>query len=175
MEFSDFFQFLSTRSSVRTFNDTPVSSDEIGFILRCASTAPSAGNREAWDVVVVTDQGILENLADAAYQQEHVADAPVLFVTLANYIRSMSQYGKRGMFYAVQDATIATSYMMLGAHALGLHSCWTGSFEEDLLRDILGLPTHIRPIALLAVGKGTPPRIRTGRMSVEEHTHQDIW
>ena len=160
---------------MRIFNDTPLSSDDIEYILKCASTAPSAGNREAWDVVVVTDPGIRENLADAAYQQEHIKDAPAVFVVTANYIRSMSQYGERGILYAVQDATIAATYMMVGAHALGLHSCWTGSFEEDLIRDILNLPSHVRPITLLAVGKGTLPRTRTGRMPVEEHTHRDIW
>lgn len=175
MESSEFLQFVSTRSSVRIFHDTPVGRDDIDFIVQCASTAPSAGNREAWDVVVVTDPGIRENLADAAYQQEHVAEAPVVFVITANYIRSMSQYGERGILYAVQDATIATCYMMLGAHALGLHSCWTGSFEEDLIRDLLALPTHVRPVALLPVGYGTLPRTRTGRMPAEEHIHRDIW
>ena len=58
-------------------------------------------------------------LADASFGQPHVGKAPALFVVCANYVRSMSQYGERGILYAVQDATIACTYMMLAAHARG--------------------------------------------------------
>ena len=46
-------------------------------------------------------------LAEAAFGQQHVENAPALFVVCANYVRSMSQYGERGILYAVEDATIA--------------------------------------------------------------------
>ena len=42
--------------------------------------------------------------------------------------------------------------MMLAAHARSLHSCWTGAFNENDLRELLRLPRHVRPVALLAVG-----------------------
>ena len=175
MDISDFLSFLSTRSSVRTFSDEPLTEEQIASIIRCAGTAPSAGNRESWDVVIVTDEGLREDLSDAAFQQEHVMDAPVILVVCANYVRSMAQYGERGILYAIEDATIAATYMMLGAHAGGLHSCWTGAFDEKGVTEILGLPVHIRPLVLLAVGIGTLPPVRTGRMPIIEHVHENIW
>jgi len=96
-------------------------------------------------------------------------------VVCANYIRSMSQYGERGILYAVEDATIACTYMMLAAHARGLSSCWTGAFEEDDVREVLGLPAHIRPLAILAVGKSQAPVQRTERMDSENHIHYNEW
>lgn len=93
----------------------------------------------------------------------------------ANYVRSMSRYGERGILYAVQDATIACTYMMLAAHAKKLQSCWTGAFDEDAVREILDLPQHIRPIALLAVGRGRSPAALTERMEIGEHVHREIW
>jgi len=126
MDSSEFHEFLAARSSVRNFRDEPVPEEDIMYILDCASTAPSAGNLEAWDVVLVDDRGIREELSDAAYSQEHVRDAPNLLVVCANYIRSMSRYGERGILYALQDATIACTYMMLAAHARRLHTCWVG-------------------------------------------------
>ncbi|MDT8358325.1 MAG: nitroreductase family protein [Methanomicrobiaceae archaeon] len=175
MDSSEFLRFLLTRSSVREYSGEQPEEKEIAYLLSCASLAPSAGNRESWDVVVVRDRSIRENLADAAYGQEHLEDAPVLMVVCANYVRAMSRYGERGILYAVQDATIAATYMMLAGHAEGLHSCWTGAFEEDAVREVLSLPDHIRPVVLLAVGKGRLPPSRTPRNPVEEHVHHNSW
>lgn len=175
MNSSDLYEFLSSRSSVREFSPAGVTEDEIAFIIRCAAMAPSAGNREAWDVVVVTDEGIKEDLSDAAFGQEHVREAPLVLAVCANYVRSMSQYGERGILYAVEDASIACTYMMLAAHSAGLHSCWTGAFDDETVCEILDLPQHARPVALLAVGRGSLPQHRAGRMPLEEHIHNDIW
>ncbi len=175
MDSSDFPGFLSGRSSVREYEETPLNQDEIDYIASCAGTAPSAGNLEAWDVVVVTDTELRLALAEAAFGQQHVGEAPALFVVCANYVRSMSQYGERGILYAVEDATIACTYMMLAAHAHNLCTCWTGAFDEDEVREILGLPPHVRPLALLAAGHGRLPSQRAGRMDIGEHIHRDIW
>jgi nitroreductase len=175
MDSSDFLGFLTNRTSVREYENEPLSEEEIEYILDCASTAPSAGNLEAWDVVIVSDEDVRLALADAAFGQQHVEKAAVTFAVCANYVRSMSRYGERGILYAVEDATIACTYMMLAAHARNLHSCWTGAFDEEEVRDILQLPQHVRPIALLAVGKGHPSGILTERMTTGEHVHQDIW
>jgi nitroreductase len=175
MDSSSFLDFVSSRASVRDYTPSSLSEAEIEAILRSARTAPSAGNREAWDVVVVTDGEVREALAEAALSQPHVREAPCVLVVCANYVRSMSRYGERGIFYAIQDATIACTFMMLAAHAGGLASCWTGAFDEDEVRGVLDLPGHLRPVALLAVGRGKIPAERTGRMELAEHVHRDRW
>ncbi|HSQ93780.1 MAG TPA: nitroreductase family protein [Methanoregula sp.] len=175
MDSSDFLNFCSSRSSVREYDDVPLNKDDLDYILRCASTAPSAGNLEAWDVVVVTDEETKAALAEAAFGQEHVERAPVILVVCSNYVRSMSRYGERGILYGLEDATIACTYMMLAAHAKNLRSCWTGAFDDDAVRDILALPQHIRPVSLLAVGKGHPPAQHTERMGIGEHVHRETW
>jgi nitroreductase len=175
MDSSRFLAFLSSRTSVRDFTPPPLEEPEIDVILSSARTAPSAGNREAWDVVVVTDGEVREALAEAALSQPHIKEAPCVFVVCANYIRSMSRYGERGILYAIQDATIACTYMMLAAHAGGLQSCWTGAFDEEGVKEILNLPGHLRPIVMLAVGRGKVPAERTGRMDLSEHIHHDTW
>ncbi|MFA4878239.1 MAG: nitroreductase family protein [Methanoregula sp.] len=175
MDSSDFFGFLSSRSSVREYEDDPLTGEETDYILKSASTAPSAGNLEAWDVVVVTEEEIRGALAEAAFGQGHLEKAPTVFVVCANYVRSMSRYGERGILYAVEDATIACTYMMLAAHAKKIHTCWTGAFNEDEVREILDLPQHLRPIALLAAGKGETPISPAERMPTGEHVHREQW
>ncbi len=175
MDSSEFLGFLTSRASVREYGQEPVTGGEIQFLLDCASTAPSAGNLEAWDVVLVTDEDARLELQEAAFGQEHIGQAPLVTVVCANYIRSMSRYGERGILYAVQDATIAATYLMLAAHAQKLHTCWTGAFVEEEVRTMLGLPQHVRPVALLAIGRGTMPGTLTERLAVAEHIHFAHW
>jgi nitroreductase len=175
MDSSDFFGFCASRSSVREYDEEPLVEEDVSYILKCAGTAPSAGNLEAWDVIVVTDEATRGALAEAAFSQEHVERAPVIFVVCSNYVRSMSRYGERGILYGLEDATIACTYMMLAAHAKNLQSCWTGAFDDNEVRGILDLPQHIRPVSLLAVGKGHAPAQHTDRMSIGEHVHRETW
>lgn len=122
MESSDFLSFVTGRSSVREYDGEPLPKEQIEYILNCARTAPSAGNLEAWDVVVVTDREIREALAEAAFDQKHIEQAPLILAVCSNYVRSMSRYGERGILYALEDATIACTYMMLAAHAKNLQT-----------------------------------------------------
>jgi nitroreductase len=167
--------FLTTRSSVREYTGAAIDDHEITYLFDCASTAPSAGNLEAWDAVIVRDPGRREELSEAAFGQPQVLKAPLLLVVCANYVRSMSRYGERGILYAVQDATIAGTYLMLAAHARNLRSCWVGAFDEEQVREILSLPSHIRPVAVLCIGRGSLPRELVDRLPVSEHLHHETW
>lgn len=175
MDSSDFSRFLTSRSSVRVYTGEAVSDDDLTYLFDCAATAPSAGNLEAWDVVMVRDRGRKEELSDAALGQPHVREAPLLLVVCANYVRSMSRYGDRGILYAVQDATIACTYLMLAAHARNLVSCWVGAFDEDRVKSVLSLPLHVRPVVILCIGKGSLPRELTDRLPISEHLHHETW
>lgn len=175
MDSSEFLDFLKSRSSVRVYTGDPLTDEEIEYIVSCAGTAPSAGNLESWDVIVVTDNEVQAALAEAAFDQVHIEEAGAIFVVCANYVRSMSRYGERGILYGLEDATIACTYMMLAAHAKKLQSCWTGAFDDDEVREILSLPQHIRPVSLLAVGRGHPPAQHTDRIGIGEHVHRETW
>jgi nitroreductase len=175
MNLSELARFFTGRTSVRRYQNREIAPELIDQIIGLAASAPSAGNVESWDVVVVSDPSVREALADSALNQEHVALAPVALVVCANYVRSMARYSERGILYALEDATIAATYLMLGAHAAGLSTCWTGGFDDDMVREILGLPAHIRPVTILTVGYGAEAAISPNRRDFHEHIHQDGW
>lgn len=175
MNLSEFERFLAGRRSVRFYQSIPVEKELIEEIIGVTRSAPSAGNLEAWDVVVVTDEGTRELLADAAFSQEHVKNAPLIFVVCANYIRSMSRYGERGILYAMEDATIAGTYLMLACYAAGLGSCWTGAFDDEMIREILDLPGHARPVSLLTAGYPQEITPSPNRIETNEHIHTGYW
>ncbi|MDO5845845.1 MAG: nitroreductase family protein [Methanocorpusculum sp.] len=175
MDAAEFHTFLASRRSVREYEPGGITEEEKDYLLEAAKTAPTAGNLEAWDVIIVSDETQLELLGDAAGGQHQIPDAGCALVVCANYVRSMSRYGDRGILFAVQDATIAASYMILAAHAIRLHTCWVGAFDEAEVKEVLELPAHIRPVAIIPVGVGMPPEKSPERMEAEDHAHYDVW
>ena len=160
----DFFDLVQKRHSIRAYRAKPVERGKIESILDSVHLAPSAGDLQAFEIVVVDDAETKRALADAALGQDFVATAPVVLAFCANPARSEGKYGKRGAtLYCVQDATIAAAYAQIAATALGLGSCWVGAFDEAAVARVLAAPQRIRPIALMALGYGAeqperPPR-----------------
>ncbi|MCX7887196.1 MAG: nitroreductase family protein, partial [Verrucomicrobiae bacterium] len=116
----DLFETIRRRCSVRAFKDRPVAEADLQRILAAANAAPSAGNMQAYEIVVVCDVVRRRRLAKAAWDQYFIAEAPVALVFLSNPQRNRERYGQRGAeLYAVQDATIACAYAQLAATALG--------------------------------------------------------
>lgn len=156
---------IKKRRSIRSFNPhKEVTEEQIEKLLEAARWAPSAGNLQSWFFVVVKDQEIKTQLAEAAYGQDFVAEAPVVIVSCADLERSASRYGTRGKtLYALQDATIASQNIWLTAVTMGLGACWVGAFDEEEVVEILDLDKNLRPIALLPIGypaeePSPPPR-----------------
>ncbi|MEM2143154.1 MAG: nitroreductase family protein, partial [Candidatus Thorarchaeota archaeon] len=88
----DFIETLKERRSVRAFETTPVPESDVMRIIEAGVSAPSAGNRQPWRVVMVTDSSIRHSLAEAAYGQEFVATAPVVLVVCGVPEESAARY-----------------------------------------------------------------------------------
>jgi len=165
----DYFEAVKARCSIRAFERKPVEEEKIRKIIEAINLAPSAGDLQAYEVVVVKDPVLKEELARAASGQDFVSEAPVCFVFVAYPERSSKKYGKRGSeLYCIQDATIATTYAMLAATALGLSSTWVGAFDEEAAGRAVGATRNKRPIAILPVGYGAETPEVTPRRPVED-------
>ncbi len=168
----EFFDVIRHRQSVRMFHNTPVEAWKIHKILETANSAPSAGNLQAYEIILVTDIRIRRHLAMCALDQAHVAQAPVVLVFITVPKRSGWKYGKRGeTLYALQDATIACTYAQLAATALGLASCWVGAFHDDCVRSALSLPDDVHPVAILPIGYPAEYPERTPRRPLHDLVH----
>lgn len=149
MEFED---LIERRRSIRRFRPAPVPEEALDRILHAANRAPSAGNRQAYKIVVIRSDEMKARLARAAYGQDFIEDAPLVLLFLTDPMRSTSRYGRRGEFYAVQDATIACTFAHLMASDLGLGSVWIGAFNDGEVARCVGAPQDMRPIAILPIG-----------------------
>jgi nitroreductase len=149
----DVFEVIHDRRSIRSFLPHPVASQDQLAILDALRRAPSAGNEQAYAVVVVTRDDVRRRLADAAEGQAFIAQAPLILVFCAIPARSAIVYADRGaQLFSLQDATIACAYAQLGAAALGLSAVWVGSFDATAIGRIMDAPEGTIPVALLAIG-----------------------
>lgn len=92
-------------------------------------------------------------LAEAAFGQQFVADAPISLVFAAVYERTMSRYGERGIRYVHIDLGHAAENVHLQAEALGLGSCAVGAFDDEAVARVLGLPAEQKPLYIIPVGR----------------------
>jgi nitroreductase len=166
---SDFFETVQRRRSVRRFLEREVEPHKLETILECARAAPSAGNLQAYVIVVVRSAERRRALAQAALEQEFIATAPVVLVFLQDVERARARYGRRGeTLYSVQDAAIACTHAQLAATALELASCWVGAFRTEVVRDLLRAPEAMPPVAILPIGYAAEEPSPTGRRPAGE-------
>ncbi len=170
----DTLEAIKRRRSIRAFRPDPVEERDLRAILEAARWAPSAGNCQPLELVVVKDPKVKEKLMDAAFGQPFVGEAPVAVVVCANIERTASRYGRRGEeLYCIQDTAAATQNILLAATSLGYGSCWVGAFDERRVARVIGTPPHVRPVAIVPIGKSAEKPERTPKRPLEEIVHED--
>jgi nitroreductase len=140
---------IKKRESVRGYKDQPVEDEKLNLVLEAGRLAPSASNRQEWRYVVVKDRAKRQKLMNAASGQRFVAEAPIVIAACAETDNHVMRCGQ--LCYPI-DVAISVDHMTLKAVEEGLGTCWIGAFDEDPVKDILGIPKEIRVVALLTLG-----------------------
>jgi len=168
----DLMECIESRRSVRSYEDRDVEPNVLEQVLDAGRRAPSANNRQEWKFVVVRDAKLRERLSEAAHGQSFVAEAPVVIAACATETGHIMPCGHPS--YLV-DVAIAIDHMALAARALGLGTCWIGAFDQQKVRDVLGIPATVQVIELLPVGYPTSWPSPTPRKALDEVTCCDGW
>jgi nitroreductase len=149
----DVFEAIMRRRSVRAYTREEVSEEEVEKLIEAARWAPSAGNIQPLELIIVKNAETKRRLAEAALHQTFIEEAPVVIVVCANMAQSSLGYGSRGAnLYCLQDTAAATENILLAATALGLATCWVGAFHEDEVTKVINTPREVRPVAIIPVG-----------------------
>jgi nitroreductase len=189
----DLFQVIRTQRAHRAFTDDPIPDDVVERVLEAATYAPSAENTQPWVFVVVRDAEARAGVGDLTRRQWErggrdyslprlsstmfedveqgatggIAGAPVIVVVGGDTSRCNEAVLEASMFPAVQN-------LLLAAHALGLGAALTTlTTSAGELADLLALPDHVRPVAVVPLGvparRLKPPR----RAPVAEKTFRE--
>jgi nitroreductase len=148
---------IRSRYSVRNFTDKAVARSEIEKILEWASQAPSAVNFQPWHFIVITEKIKLETIRNV-YHREWLQNAPVIIAACVNHHESWKR-GSDGHDFGEVDTAIAIDHLTLAATANGLGTCWICNFDVARCKQVLNLPVHMEPLALIPLGypAGTSP------------------
>jgi nitroreductase len=172
----DVFEAIKKRRSIRAFKGGDVSPETVEKLVEAARWAPSAGNIQPWEFIIVRKPEIKKRLAEAALSQAFIEEAPVVIVVCADENRSAIGYGVRGKtLYCIQDTAAAIQNIHLTALSLGLSTCWVGAFKEEEARQILNVPRGVRPVAIIPVGYANESPSPRKRRPINEIVHYETF
>ncbi len=170
----DFESVVKRRRMCREYADRDVPQEKLDRILDLACRYPSAGHMEPQEFIVVRDWRIKEALARAALDQRFVAQAPLVIVVVSDVRRSARRYGERGVhFFSIIDGAFVAMLVLLAVVNEGLGACFVGSFYDDEVRQVLGLPRDVRPIGIIPVGYCAEEPRKFQRRSRAQIVHRD--
>ncbi|MEM3429616.1 MAG: nitroreductase family protein [Candidatus Bathyarchaeia archaeon] len=170
------FEAIRGRRSVRSFLDRDVSKSQLERIIECGTLAPSAGNIQPWEFIVVRSPERKKALARAALDQEFIEEAPIVIVVVADQSRSARVYGRRGAeLFSIQDTAAAIQNMLLAAHSMGLGTCWVGAFDEDEVSKVVKVGASLKPVAIIPVGYPRYYPAPVGRRPISKVTHEEVY
>jgi nitroreductase len=174
MSLMETWDALRARRNVRSFAAQPVAPQDLDRILEAGRRAPSAGNWQPWDFVVVTDRAQLERLSGVWRGAGHVAGAAAAIAIVAPQPEDARQANL--LQYDLGQATMAIA---VAAADLGLGTGHAAAEDQDLAREVLGLPDDRFLAYILSVGypADRPLRVieRPDRRPFEQVVHHGRW
>ena len=169
MEFSE---LIRERYSVRAYKPDAVEEEKLERVLEAARLAPTAANRQPFQLIVLSTQGREAEL-QRIYQRRWFVDAPIVICICA--LPDEGWVRMDGKAYVDVDAAIVMDHLVLAATDVGLGTCWIADFDPNAAREVLGLPEGVEPIAFTPLGyPADKPRTKK-RKSLDDLVRYDGW
>lgn len=158
----EFLEVIENRKSIRAYEKKEVSDELIRKIIECGHKAPTAGNLQPWEFIIVKNNEnkrkivnttFVGNNFDGSIRQEWLMTAPVFIVVVANKERSEKKYGEKALKTLIYlDCSACIENMLLAAVNFRLASCYISGFREEELAKVLELPAGYEVIGFLPIG-----------------------
>lgn len=142
---------ITYRRSVRAYDSRPIEPESYQRLLQSLRFAPSACNYQPWRFVLVADEQLRGDVAEACNGQAWMAQAPLIVVACGMPERAYPKMAGRHNSVEI-DIAISLDHLSLAAIADGLGTCWIGAFNEPAVKQLLNVPDAVRVIALMPVG-----------------------
>lgn len=170
----DTWDAIRARRNVRDYQDRPIPPDELDRVLEAGRRTPSSRNQQRWDLVVVTERDRLERLARVWRGSGHVARSAAtigLVAPIAEDERTL-----RSIHYDLGQLTMS---IMITAADLGIGSGHGAVHDQDLARELLGLPDGRELAWLIALGYPAQRPLEViaepDRRPFDEVVHRGTW
>ncbi len=181
----DFLKVIEKRRSIRAYMDKMPSDEDVLSIIQCGHRAPTGGNIQPWEFIIIKDQEVKRAVVDTTYvgndydglrHQEWIMQAPVIIAVLANKSKSYARYGEKALESLIYlDCSACIENMLLAAVNLGLGSCYISGFREDELAKALKLPENYKRIAFLPLGYQKGDAVINPKADISNIIHYDFF
>lgn len=165
---------IRSRRNVRAFSQEPIAGDHLDRILEAARRTPSSQNQQRWDFVVVTERERLERLAQVWRGARHVAESAATIALVAP--GAEDAHTRESIQYDLGQVTMS---IMLAAADLGIGSGHAAVRDQELARELLGLPAERVCAWLVALGypadRPLRPLRQPSRRAFDEVVHREEW
>lgn len=165
---------IRSRRNVRSYEDRPISDDDLDRILEAARRTPSASNKQRWDFVVVRDKDRLQRLSAIWQGARHIPGSAATIALIGPDPEDEAE--KVSVAYDMGQLTMA---IMLAAADLGIGSGHASARDQDVARDVLEIPEGYRCWWLIALGypadRPLQPIRKHDRRSIDDLVHHDTW
>ena len=198
------FEAMYSQRSFTRFRPDPVPLEAIEKILEAATKAPSGGNSQPWEFVVIKDRDLIQRIGGiyrevwlgargegappdeapayraARYLAQHIHEAPAMILVCADHTRGFMGYDPAQGIVRDRYASsiwLAVQNMFLAARALGLGTRLTTTHirREQEIKDLLGIPDHVETMMLTPLGYPRGSFGAPDRRPVAEVTHFNRW
>lgn len=141
---------IAIRRSIRNFNQKAIEKEKLLELVKAGMQAPSAGNQQPWEFIIITNKEVLDKLSNAARGAK-----PLLEATAAIVVLGKSQNLKYPDF-AQQDLAACTQNILLEAVNQNIGAVWIGiaPIQERInyVKNILELNDTVYPFSIIALG-----------------------
>lgn len=146
---NSFYNLAKSRYSCRSYDSKEVPRTLLLELFETVRLAPSATNAQPYQFVVVTENPLREQIV-SCYKGEWLSSAPVIIVVCGNYADAWRRAD--GKNHCDIDVAIAIDHLTLGAAEKGLGTCWVCKFDVMKCAELLEIPKHMAPVALIPIG-----------------------
>ena len=168
----DFSELVTARYSVRSYTSDPVEEEKLNQVLEAARLAPTSGNRQPFQLIVIRTKG-REGELQRIYEPEWFVQPPLVIGICG--LPSLAGVRMDGRNYVDIDAAIVMDHLILAAANLGLGTCWVGALNPAAAREILGLPDDVEPLAFTPLGYAADQPGPKERKPLSELVRYERW
>jgi nitroreductase len=168
----EFMDVVRGRYSCRAYRTDEVEREKLLEVLEAARLAPTAANRQAFQLIVIRTRGREEELK-RIYNKDWFVQAPL--VVAACGVKEQNWVRRDGHNYVDVDVAIVMDHLILAAANLGLGTCWIGAFDPAAARQILGVPKGIDPVVFTPLGYPADTPGEKKRQALSELVRSERW
>lgn len=164
---------LFNRRSIRKYTEQELSDQELTLLLKAAMSAPSAGNEQPWEFIVVRDPETLRKITEIHPFSSMLLQADTAIIVCGNLRR---QRYKR--HYWILDCSAAAENILIQATDMGIGSVWLAVYPEpdriEGIKALFSLPEEVVPLTIVSLGYPDEAKKQADRYK-EERIHYETW